>query len=59
LSCEEILRQNIERSVAIDMGTRSVSEARTNSVVIRLIGWFQFVDRRRNFVDPLSNEFAN
>ena len=28
-----------------------------NSIVIRLIGPFEFVDRRENSVDPLSNEF--
>jgi hypothetical protein len=28
-----------------------------NSIVIRLIGPFEFVDSRENSVDPLSNEF--
>jgi hypothetical protein len=31
--------------------------AGANSIVIRLIGPFEFVDRRENSIDPLSNEF--
>src|SRR6201998_4447696 len=34
-----------------------VLAAGANSIVIRLIGPFEFVDRRENSVDPLSNEF--
>ena len=34
-----------------------VFAAGANSIVIRLIGPFEFVDRRENSVDPLSNEF--
>jgi hypothetical protein len=31
---------------------------RINSIVFRLLGQFEFVDRRRNSIDPPSNEFA-
>ena len=34
-----------------------VFAAGANSIVIRLIGPFEFVDRLENSVDPLSNEF--
>src|ERR1700739_3276610 len=34
-----------------------VLAAGANSIVIRLIGPFEFVDRRENSVDPLRNEF--
>ena len=34
-----------------------VFAAGANSIVIRLIGPFEFVDRRENSADPLSNEF--
>jgi hypothetical protein len=51
----------IGRTFKIDgrqVTTSPRSTARTNSIVFRLIGRLKFVDRRRNSIDPVSNEFA-
>jgi hypothetical protein len=51
---EPLLREDQRLGVAAPL---PVFATGANSIVIRLIGPFEFVDRRENSVDPLSNEF--